>query len=472
VESLRFRNPSSATISSLIAATLGGVLAITVSPPWLVLPATAGIILLLLLFHSQTLSALPIWSRILLFLFTIRPLLDITGPAQQITGRLPLQAIFATITVLVLVASYFLQPSLAKGSVRSEQILWALAALTLLAMFIGPLGTGFDNGVRTLFAWIVGILIGRLFETEDKIETFCRVVFFSSVLVLLIVSAYLDVVEITAGVEESSRLGGQFGVPNTLAGVAFVFFSYGLFVLDKLQSRFQKGAAVALLLALTAVIFRTQSKTVGVMAVVITLAWIAAKKKWKIFGAAFVLVIIVAVVLPQLGVQSRVLSIVPSSDDASEELLTLTGRTILWSAQVQLFDDANILQKFFGVGWGAPLENYRRWGFDETSVTENSYLWLLIGGGIVSFLLFLTLLGAVLYKAVHLLRHPKNEFQRSLASFCLIITLSLAIECSTNDILLAPVIASYHFAIISMFLAHSKTLSNSSHDGKPETTAL
>jgi hypothetical protein len=90
--------------------------------------------------------------------------------------------------------------------------------------------------------------------------------------------------------------------------------------------------------------------------------------------------------------------------------------------------------------------------FFTSSVTENSFLWFLVGTGALGLLAFCAYLFWVLVKSLGACRRTSSDFQRQFALLAFLTTLSFVMEAFTTDVASAPNADVYIFGIMSMFV--------------------
>jgi O-antigen ligase len=87
-----------------------------------------------------------------------------------------------------------------------------------------------------------------------------------------------------------------------------------------------------------------------------------------------------------------------------------------------------------------------------SSVTENSFLWFLVGAGILGLIAFAAYMIWVLIRTWRAWRRASSEFERRLGLLAFVAALAFVIEGSTTDLVLSPVASGYLYAILSIFV--------------------
>jgi len=383
-----------------------------------------------------------------LVLFASRPLLDIASSKESSAQDSSLQVAYAGIFVAVLLTAWLRGDSRSWPVEGPNKYLALLLGLTVVAWAVGGLRTGADGFLRTTWGLLVALLVGPLFRTRDQIDAFIRTIFYSSILFLIVLAFNLQQGEY---LDEVWRLGGQYRVPNALAAVTYPFFAYGLYVLGSTDSARGRVLNLSLLTLLGATIVLTQSRTDGGLMVISICFWLWMQGRRR-------LLYILGIPSAALAVASnvvfgwRLLSGFSPSADSSSELLELTGRAYLWAETWQTFASASLLHKLFGSGWGIVFENFSLSKMSEvSSITENSFLWLLVGAGAIGVLAYGAYLACAIYRSWKDSRSVFSKFERSLASLAFLAALAIVVEGATTDLVLSPIANGYLYAILSIF---------------------
>jgi len=411
----------------------------------------------------RALQCLPLIPRIILTLLALRPLMDAVQSSHESSSSFSLQNAHAALIVALLIIAW--RKSAHPYALRTAPNLYllVLAGLTLLAWSMGGLSAGANGFVRTEWGLLVALLLGPLFQTEKQIDTFVRSIFYSSVLVLLILALY-----VTEGqyLGDLWRLGGQYGIPNTLAGVSFSLFAYGLYVLEQDRTPRGKLLTLFLLVLLAIVIILTQSQTVGGLMLVSLCLWLWTQKRRRLLYLVAVPSLVLLVVSSTASSWRLLSNFSVRAGDIDPGVLNLTGRTYLWAKTLEQYADANAFHKLVGLGWGNVFANFETFGFELSSVTENSFLWFLVGAGILGVVAFAAYLIWILVRTWRGWRRTSSEFERRLGLLAFVAALAFVIEGSTTDLVLSPVASGYLYAILSIFVFRS--LSNRGNPGQAE----
>jgi O-antigen ligase len=422
-------------------------------------------ILLIAMLGVPALQCLGLGPRTLLILLALRPLVDVSitsfqtesaGFTLKASSGLSLQEGFAAVFGVLLAAVW-----MAEGRRRSEfaklpnLFLTVLLGLTSLSWVIGGLSEGARGFARTAWGLIVALMLGSIFRTEKQIDIFLRTVFYSSFFVLMTLVPNLSKgVEGVAhdALDEVWRLAGQYGTPNALAGVAFSFFLCGLYVFGRAHTAFGKLLSLLLLSLLALVIVFTQSRTVGGLMLFSVGLWLWTSGRRRLLLGITVLLLFFALASSALTGWRLLSSFSLTNEQLNPNVLTLQGRVVLWGEWMINYQHASLFHKVFGLGWGVVLRNFLSMKFFTSSVTENSFLWFLVGTGALGLLAFCAYLFWVLVKSLGACRRTSSDFQRQFALLAFLTTLSFVMEAFTTDVASAPNADVYIFGIMSMFV--------------------
>ena len=409
--------------------------------------------------NLPALQWLPLGQRSLLVLFALRPLLDATQLRQASSkAGLPLQNAYAVIVVAILLVLWRKSDHSYEFKKAPNSFVLVLLALAVISWIAGGLSMGANGFVRTAWGLVVALFLGPLFRTERQIDILIRTAFYSSIFVLLILSFNLG----GGYLGGSWRLGGQYGVPNALAAIAFTLFAYGLYVVGRARTAPRKLVDLSLLVLLGVVIVLTQSRTVGALMVVSVCAWL-----WMQGHRRFLywlgIPLLTLIIGSGIAAGWRLTSAYSFEDkELSADVVNLTGRTVLWMQTLGNYADASLLHKVIGMGWG---EVYRKFMLTDvaelSSVTENSFLWFLAGTGALGLIAFCAYLVWMASRAWNAWRTAPSKFERELALLALLAVATFAIEGSTTDLVVSPLSSGYLYAILSIFVC--RWLKNRSH---------
>ena len=394
--------------------------------------------------YLQCFSLLP---RVLVILFALRPLLDAAQSKDAQRSALSLQNLFALVVALLLILLWRKNTFSGFLARLPNNILLVLIVLTATAWIIGGLSSGASAFMRTVWGLLVALLLGSIFKTEKQIDIFLRTLFYSSALVLFILLFNLK----GEFIGDTWRISGQFGVANTLAAVSFSLFVLGLYTFENVGTMTAQTIVLSLLAGLAASILLAQSRTVGGLLLLSSFFWFWVNGHRKI--VYFLLITIVAVVVEsKIASEWRLTSSYSVEQrELSEDAINLTGRTMLWAKTLDQYASANALHKTVGLGWGTVLTNFESFGFELSSVTENSFLWFLVGSGVVGFVAFSGYLAFLMVRSCKGWRSGNNSFQRRLGLLAFLAVLTFVIEGFTTDLVLSPVSSGYLYAILSVF---------------------
>lgn len=428
--------------------------------PMVALVAAIFPLLGIALFHVPALQCLPPGPRVILVLLALRPLVDMSFAFQTVSpaftlkasSELSLQEAFAAVFGLAMFAVSIAQHQRIRFTNAPNIFLMFLVGLTSISWVIGGLAEGTRGFARTVWGLLVALLLGTLFQTEKQIDVFLRAVFYSSALVLMTLALNLSSGLAGDRWEPVFRLGGQYGSPNALAGVALSFFLVGLYVVGRAPTASRLIWSFLLLLLLAAAIYETQSRTVGaLMLLSVCIRLWASRQRLILFGVTAPL--LAFLFLASSGTGWRLLSSFSlASNQGDTHVLTLQGRTLLWGIWLENYMRASVFHKAFGLGWGVMLRKFLSMGFPTSSVTESSFLWLFIGTGALGLLSFCAYLVWVLSKSWCTWRNSTSNFQREFALLIFLATVCFVVECFTTDVASSPNANVYIFSLMSIFV--------------------
>jgi hypothetical protein len=428
-------------------------------------PAVAAVaaifpILVIALLGLPALQCLRLGPRILLILLALRPLVDVSSTFQpgstafalKSSSGFSLQEGFGAVLGIFLVAVWVAEGTSSEYTKVPNLFLTVLLGLTSFSWFIGGLGEGARGFARTAWGLLVGLLLGSFFRSEKQIDLFVRAVFYSSFLFLITLGLNLGKGMSGTEVDPLWRLSGQYFSPNSLAGVTFSFFLCGLYVLARTHRTHAKLLSLLLLSLLAVVIVSTQSRTVGALMLISVCVYLwTSRRHWLLYGVTVPLLMLL--LASTVGAGWRLVSsFLLTNEQVNPNVLTLQGRIFLWGEWLTNFRNASLNHKVFGLGWGVMLRNFLSMAFTTSSVTENSFLWFLMGAGALALLAFIAYLFWVLFRAGGAWRRASSDFQRQFALLAFLTTFSFVIEAFTTDVVSAPNADVYLFGIMSIFV--------------------
>jgi len=459
-------NPASWDHVAILLALIAAALAYAFAPFANDRPFVAGVaalfpMILIALVGLPIFHLFRLGPRLLVILMALRPLVDVSQSFQSVSAgfalssssRLSLQEGFAAFFGLLLITVWLLEDYHGGYTKLPNLLLILLLGVTSVSWWLGGLGEGTRGFVRTAWGLLVALLLGSLFRTERQVDVFIRTVFYSSVFVLLALCLNLSNGMSGTAADPLWRLGGQYGTPNALAGVVLSFFLYGLYVVSGASTVVGKIISLALLSLLAIVIVCTQSRTAGALMLfsVCFCLW-ANRRRRLLYGV--IIPVLLSLFLSAEAIGWRVVSSFSiASKDTNPDLLTLQGRVLLWGNWLKDYMDASLFHKIFGLGWGVMLRNFLLMKLPTSSVTENSFLWFLVGTGALGLLTFCAYLFWVFFKSwIAWRRAPHHEFGKKFALFVFLTVICFVIEAFTTDVASAPNANLYIFAVMSIFV--------------------
>jgi hypothetical protein len=415
-------------------------------------------IFLIALLGVPAFQCLPFGSRALLALLALRPLVDLSQAFQTVsaggslvsTSGLSLQEGFAALFILLLLGVWIREGHHRLLTNVPNILLTALLGFTSVSWVIGGLSEGVRGFARTAWGLAVALLLGSLFRSARQVDIFVRTVFYSSILILITLGASLGRGFAGTASDPLWRLGGQYGTPNALAGVALSFFLYGLYTIGRARTPLDKLLSLSLLLLLSAVIVSTQSRTVGALMLMSVCIFLWASRRRRLLFALTV-PLLFFLFLSTAGTRWRLISSFFTNKEIDPDVLTLQGRVLLWGEWMKNYMDANLFHKLFGLGWGVMLHDFLAMAFPTASVTESSFLWFLVGTGGLGLLTFCAYLLWVFFKSWSAWRRASSDFEKQFALLAFLAVICFVIEGFTTDVASAPNADVYIFAILSIF---------------------
>lgn len=456
--------PAYGKVIAVVLALMGVGLACALAPfangkPLVAVALAAFPVILIALLGLPVFQSLRLGPRILLVLLALRPLVDASttvptaSPGSSLTASSgpSLQVVFAAVFGFLLLAVW-VESGHRRGYTSLPNIfLLILLGLTALAWMIGGLGGGTLGCARTAWGLLVALLLGSMFRTEKQIDIFARSVFYSSIFFFLILCFNMG-----SGFQAGQywRLGGQYTFWAILAAVAFSFFVFGLYVFGRAQTLLERLFSLSLLLLLGVVIILTQNRTMGgLMLLSVCLYLWASKRRWLLFGVTVPLLVFLFAFTADSGWR-LVSSFSLANGHVSGSVLTLTGRIYLWGDWLKTYMGAGLFHEIFGLGWGVVFRDYLSMGVLGTSITENSFLWFLVGTGALGLVVFSSYLFWVLFKAWNGWRKGSSKFQKQFSLLTFMAVLTFVIEGFTTDLAISPDANVYLYAVMSIFVFH------------------
>jgi len=457
VAALYLRNSWPILFALAGAGLVCGLVLLFPESPAMVVGALAFPMLVVFTLRLPSLQCITLGPRTILALLVLRPLLDLGNSRDASVSNSFLQIAYAGIFVIVLLAVGIKAMPASWLAQRPNQYLLLLVGLTILAWAIGGIRAGANGFFRTIWGLLVALLLGPLFRSREQINAFVQTIFYSSTLLLVVLAFNL---QRGSYYDDVWRLGGQFGVPNALAAVTFVFFAYGLYVLGSNQNPHLKLLNLLVLALLAGTIVFTQSRTIGGLLLLSTCLWLWTQGHRKVLYMLGVPLLILATT-SNLFFGWRLLSGSATNERTSEELLDLTGRAYLWAETWQSYVNVSWLHKIIGSGWGTVFANFSLSKLSEvSSVTESSFLWFLVGAGGLGLFVYCGYLACVFYDSWTDFRGALDEFERRLAVLAMLAGLAFVVEGATTDLVLSPIASGHLYAILSIFVCRRMDLGN------------
>ena len=251
---------------------------------------------------------------------------------------------------------------------------------------------------------------------------------------------------VAVGGESVERLGGVFGVP-TMTGYwlsIFVVLSAYLWWTDK-RPGWRAVYVIAGLLLLVP-LYATFSRTAWAGCIVAITVWLGLRGNWR--GVAGVLAVGGVIMLSVAGVRDRLFA--PNWGG--------TGRTALWIPGFRMYFDASPGEQLFGVGWGNVYDRVRQYvagdfALEGTGITENTFLFLLFGGGLVALIAYVVFCYWSARGVWYVIQRATPGSERDFALFVLAMLAMMLVQGMTGDQILSPVLVWYFYAFLGVALA-------------------
>ena len=396
------------------------------------------------------LVALLFWRPAVGFiaLFLLRPAVELSRafPDQTIFGASVVQTAGVGIPILLLLVMFV------RRGLTARVPLIILAVATALTV---PLARGADTTSVEIWLRLVTPLPILLFPLlihwdEREMLWFSRAVGASVVLVFAtLVAGWANPASVSGGVQVGEdlviRLSGVFGVAVLTGYWVAIFIGFCVFLgltETRRSLRWVYFVAAALLLF---PLYATLSRTAWVSIVAAFMAYMMLRGNVR--GLLFVAALSATALFAVPSVRLRIFA----------ENFGGTGRGRVWWPAWDAYVDSSIYEKLAGFGWNAIEGRVRQYVDAEysmvgTGTTENSLIYLTLGGGLITLACTIALWTWAVQRALVLRAHGTPGQQR-FASFAVAMFAMMFLQGMTGDQIMSPVLVWYFYALLGIAAA-------------------
>jgi hypothetical protein len=373
-------------------------------------------------------------------LFFFRPVIELSRiEGITIFGFSIAEIIGIIIPVIFIILLLFKYPS----NIKIQPILLIFIVLAILTQLFHGI-KNVNNLIRVISPILFFLYPQTIKWSDDNILKFIRSICYSLPFVFIaIIISYnappLVLAELDIGGDFIPRWGGFFYVPTRMAYWLSIFFVTGIFyfIIEK-KSKLSYLYLMFVILLLVP-IYWTFSRTAWVSCLIcILLMFLMIRKYWI---AVVITLTAILINIFFIGVGERM-----ASDPEG------LGRLLLWIPVISMFADLSILNKLFGVGWANIMDRLVRYlpfnyPIEGVGTTENMYLYLLLGGGLVILIVFILFIVFLLRSLWKLSRKGSTRISRNFGMFAFSVVIMMIIQGLTDDLIISPVMNWYYYAI-------------------------
>ena len=385
-------------------------------------------------------------------IFLLRPIVEISRLGHSTILGLSASDVVGLIIPLTLVVVILLKHP---RPIRIRGWLGAFVGLVVFTQVIHGMAN-LPQLIRVLSP-IPFLIFPQIIEWKDKnVLKFIQSVCYSIPLVLLAVvlsrSAHdllptgVDIQGMMVG-----RWGGVFYVPTLMGYWLSIFFLFGFLGSIAASSQRLKRLFLGGSLLLLVPIYWTFSRTAWVSCAVGLLIVLIMSKRYR--ESFVVLVLAFAINFVFTGVGQRL-----TSD------LQGVGRLVLWIPIATMFWRWDNFDKILGVGW-ANIDGHllhflpSSWPIIGVGLTENSFLFILLGAGLLASLSYLFYWLFILRGTKRLAKMQISTISKLFAILAFALTSMMLLQGLTDDLVTSPVLNWYFYAvagIVDAMLIQSK----------------
>jgi len=341
----------------------------------------------------------------------------------------------------------------------SQENMLPLAFLAVMIITGGLHEKNLEAGemlIRILMPFIFLVFPQMIIQSEKDLKIFLRIVGLSTIFVLMAV--YLDrertnihlvygwiqdVIPLKSG-ETQNRLGAVFGVPTMTAYWVFQFFAvaYFLFETEKTFVRFfWLGIGIILLLP----IYYAFSRATWLGCLIVPFLYSLLKGRLVRTTTWIIGSLIVA------------LGVLPDILFRLQNPATIGYRFELWSGYIRSFIERGIGSWLVGLGYASLPEKNLYSGtlvkFGATGLVENTFIFLLVGAGLMALIVFILMIIKFALWACWLKRNGNTSFIRDFGAWSLAILVVWFVMSMVGDMVSYVVINWYFYAYFGCILA-------------------
>lgn len=420
------------------------------TPTTLLAAWALGCGLLFLLLFAWSFPKQALW-----LIFFVRPLLEASRLIKNDQGVV--QGIINAAGVLV--PAVLFGALLLRGRLfdKGSRLAWGFMLVFLLASLSHGLNA--ESGtllLKVLLPFSLLLFPALAIGSEEDVKKFLRLVGYSSLIVIVLVLLdwsrtnvnpvygwVQDIIPLKGG-GARNRLASVFGVPTTTSFWLFQFLAVCYFLFETERSS-RRWLWLGLCAALSVPLYLTFSRAAWIgMAVLVALYNFLKGRRFRIavgglaFGAAAVWF------LPNLLYRMQ-------------NLATWKWRLLFWEGYLKSLSEGNALGWLIGAGLsGLPEKNVYSgslFKYGSTGLIENSFVFVLVGAGIVAALLFVCLFVSLAKTARRLSRTSISPFVRDFGRWSLAMLAAWFIMGMAGEMVTYAVINWYFYAFFGCLLA-------------------
>ena len=392
---------------------------------------------------------------IFFLIFFFRPLLDMT---RLLKGKEEIVQSMIKATGVIIPAILLITLILHKKALTDDNFLVLFFMVIILVMALFHEGKDARAGeiiVRTVTPLVLIIFPAVVIESERDLKTFLRLIGISIVFVLVAVfldrtrtnihpvHGWVQDVIVLPGGQTRNRLAAVFGVPTVTGYWLFLFFvlAYFLFETDRgLRRWIWLGACFALSVPLFYVFSR--SAWIG-CAIAIFLYNLFKGRLGRTMALLTGGAILVAIVLPQILYRLQ-------------DLRTMQHRLLLWKGYFQTMLDKGAAAWLTGLGWSDLPEKNIYTGHliipGSTGLTENSFIFILVGSGILALIVFILIVLRLVRRSIWLAKNGGTPFIRAFGIWSIALLVAWLAMSTTGEVVTYVVINWYFYAFFGCAL--------------------
>lgn len=388
--------------------------------------------------------------------FLVRPLIEFLRVSiDSETARLIINGIGIVIPTSLLLVMLFQNQLFSKFNM----LVLAFMLVVLASSFINEISSNSaEIAIRIISPFVMLIFPQTVIKSEDDLKKFFRIIAISSVFVLLAVlldwdrtninylRGWVQDAVVTSGGGLRPRLAAVFGVPTATAFWLFQFFAVTFFLFE-VESRLYRWAYLALCALMLIPMYFTFSRAAWIACFVLVLSYYLFEARYRIALVIGATVLVFSVfLLPDVLLRIQSIS-------------TVQTRITSWTGYLGSVFSQGFAPMIVGLGWiDLPAKNVLSGDLfspGSTGIVENSYLYLLVGAGVIAFVLFWMIFVSLGHKAWTIKGKTERVVWRKLAAWGLGLIGAWFIMGMSGDVISYVVINWYFYALFGCIIAVS-----------------